>query len=112
MAGRGLNKVQIIGNLGKLPDMKYTQNGKAVTTFSVAVTRSVPRGDGQREEQTEWFRVVAWDKLAEICNQYLDKGSKVYVEGRLQSRTWENSEGQKQSTVEIVAGEVLMLGDR
>ena len=112
MSGRGLNKVQIIGNLGKDPDMRYTPAGKAVTNFSVAVSRSVADGQGRRTEETEWFRVVAWEGLAETCNQYLHKGSKVYIEGRLQTRTWKDDNGQDQKMVEVVAGEMLMLDSR
>src|SRR5690349_14861358 len=112
MAGRGLNKVMIIGNLGKDPEMKYTANGKAITTFSVAVGRVTRTPDGQNTEETEWFRVVAWDKLAETCNQYLHKGSKVYIEGRLQTRKWTDSNGAEQKMVEIVASEMMMLDSR
>ncbi|HMA38235.1 MAG TPA: single-stranded DNA-binding protein [Chloroflexia bacterium] len=112
MAGRGLNKVMIIGNLGKDPDMKYTPSGKAITTFSVAVGRTSRAQDGTQTEETEWFRVVAWDKLAETCSQYLHKGSKVYIEGRLQTRKWTDNNGQEQKMVEIVANEMMMLDTR
>lgn len=112
MAGRGLNKVQIIGNLGKDPELKYTPGGKAFVRFSVAVGR-VGRGpEGENRDETEWFQVVAWDKLAETCNQFLHKGSKVYLEGRLQTRTWKDNNGQDQKMVEIVANEMLMLDSR
>lgn len=109
MAGRGLNKVQIIGNLGKDPDFKYTTGGTPVARFSVAVGRVTRTPDGEPREDTEWFQVVAWDRLADICNQYLRKGDKVYVEGRLQTRTWKDTSGGDQKIVEIVAAEVLML---
>ncbi|NOH04069.1 MAG: single-stranded DNA-binding protein [Chloroflexi bacterium] len=110
--GRGLNKVQIIGHLGKDPEMRYTPSGKPVTTFTVAVGRSWNSADGERHNETEWFNVVAWGTLAEICKQYLVKGQQVYVEGRLQTRRWDDKEGVKHTSVEIVAGEMMMLGDR
>ena len=109
---RGLNKVQIIGHLGKDPEMRYTPSGKPVTTFSVAVSRSWNSADGERHSETECFNVVAWGNLAEICKQYLVKGQQVYVEGRLQTRRWDDKEGQKHTSVEIVANEMMMLGDR
>ena len=109
---RGLNKVQIIGHLGKDPEMRYTPNGRPVTAFSVAVNRSWVAGDGDKREETEWFNVVAWGNLAEICKQYLTKGQQVYIEGRLQPRRWEDKEGNKHSSVEVVANEMMMLGDR
>jgi len=112
MAGRGLNKVMIIGNLGKDPEMKYTVSGKPITTFSVAVGRSYRSAEGENRDETEWFRVVAWDKLAETCNQYLHKGSKVYIEGRLQTRTWKDTNGADQRMVEVVANEMMMLDGR
>ncbi|WKZ35524.1 MAG: single-stranded DNA-binding protein [Anaerolineales bacterium] len=109
---RGLNKVQIIGHLGKDPEMRYTPSGKPVTTFSVAVSRSWNSADGERHSETEWFNVVAWGNLAEICKQYLVKGQQVYIEGRLQTRRWDDKEGVKHTSVEIVAGEMMMLGER
>ena len=109
---RGLNKVQIIGHLGKDPEMRYTPSGKPVTTFSVAVSRSWNSADGERHSETEWFNVVAWGNLAEICKQYLVKGQQVYIEGRLQTRRWDDKEGQKHTSVEIVANEMMMLGER
>jgi single-strand DNA-binding protein len=108
---RGLNKVLLIGNLGKDPEMKYTPQGTAITTFSVAVDRSRKTPDGQWVDETEWFRIVAWEKLAETCNEYLRKGSKVYVEGRLHTRSWEK-DGQKQFMTEVVANEMIMLDRR
>ena len=105
MAG-GLNKVMIIGNLGKDPELRYTQRGTAVCNFTVAVNRPgrMDEATGQRtEDETEWFQVVAWDKLAETCNQFLAKGRKVYVEGRLQTRSWEGQDGQKRTRVEVLA---------
>jgi single-strand DNA-binding protein len=109
---RGLNKVMIIGNLGRDPEMRYTPTGRPVTTFSVATSRSWTTSDGERRTETEWFNIVAWGSLAEICKQYLKRGQQVYVEGRLQNRQWEDSEGGRHSSTEIVANEMIMLGDR
>ena len=109
---RGLNKVMVIGHLGKDPEMRYTPSGRPVTTFSVAVSRSWNTADGERRSETEWFNIVAWGNLAEICKQYLYKGQQVYIEGRLQTRRWEDKEGQKHTSVEVVANEMMMLGDR
>lgn len=107
--GRGLNKVLLIGNLGRDPEMRYTPNGRAVTSFSLATSRSWLTSNGERREATEWFNVVAWGNLAEICSQYLQRGSKVYVEGRLQTRRWENAEGQPCYRTEVVANEMIIL---
>lgn len=109
---RGLNKVMIIGHLGKDPEMRYTPSGRPVTTFTVAVSRSWNSADGERHNETEWFNIVAWGNLAEICKQYLAKGQQVYIEGRLQTRRWDDKEGQKHTSVEVVAGEMMMLGER
>ena len=109
---RGLNKVMIIGHLGKDPEMRYTPSGRPVTTYTVAVSRSWNSADGERHTETEWFNIVAWGNLAEICKQYLTKGQQVYIEGRLQTRRWDDKEGQKHTSVEIVANEMMMLGDR
>jgi single-strand DNA-binding protein len=109
---RGLNKVMIIGHLGRDPEMRYTPSGRPVTTFTVATSRSWNTVDGERHQETEWFNVVAWGNLAEICKQYLTKGQQVYIEGRLQTRRWEDKEGNKHNSVEIVANEMMMLGDR
>ena len=109
---RGLNKVMIIGNLGQDPEMRYTSSGRPVTTFRIAASRSWKTPDGERRSETEWFTIVAWASLAEICNQYLKKGQQVYIEGRLQTRRWEDAEGNKRSTTEVVANEMIMLGDR
>jgi len=109
---RGLNKVMIIGQLGREPEMRYTPSGRPVTSFSVSTTRSWTSSDGDRREETEWFNVVAWGNLAEICKQYLRKGQPVYVEGRLQTRGWEDQEGKKHFRTELVANEVIILGDR
>lgn len=104
----GLNKVMLIGNLGVEPEMRYTANGAAVTTFRLAVGTSFGSGD-ERKESTEWFTVVAWNKLAELCSQHLTKGRKVYVEGRLASRSWDGPDGQKRYRTEVVANAVLFL---
>jgi single-strand DNA-binding protein len=109
---RGLNKVMIIGHLGRDPEMRYTPSGRPVTTFTVATTRSWNTSDGEKHNETEWFNVVTWGNLAEICKQYLTKGQQVYVEGRLQSRKWEDNEGTKHTNVEIVANEMMILGER
>jgi single-strand DNA-binding protein len=109
---RGLNKVQIIGYLGRDPEMRYTPNGKPVAAFPVAVTRSWVKPEGERAEKTEWFNVVAWDRLAEICSQYLRQDSPVYVEGRLETRSWESEDGQRHYRTEIVANEVIILDRR
>lgn len=109
---RGLNKVMIIGNLGRDPEMRYTPSGRPVTTFSVATSRTWNTADGEKRVETEWFNVVAWSNLAEICKQYLSKGQQVYVEGRLQTRHWDDSDGNKHTSVEIVANEMIILGDR
>lgn len=109
---RGLNKVMVIGHLGRDPEMRYTPSGRPVTTFSLAVSRSWNTADGERRSETEWFNIVSWGNLAEICKQYLHKGQQVYIEGRLQTRTWEDKEGQKRTNVEVVANEMMMLGER
>ena len=109
---RCLNKALLIGRLGRDPEMRYTPAGRPVTTFSMAVSRSWNTSDGDKRSETEWFNVVAWANLAEICKQYLVKGSLVYIEGRLQSRHWEDNEGNRHSSVEIVANEMIMLDDK
>jgi single-strand DNA-binding protein len=109
---RGLNKVMIIGHLGRDPEMRYTPSGRPVTTFTVATTRTWNTSEGERREETEWFNVVAWGSLAEICNQYLRKGHQVYVEGRLQTRRWDDPEGKKHFATELVAKEMIILSER
>jgi single-strand DNA-binding protein len=111
MAG-GLNKVMIIGNVGRDPEMRYTPSGAAVTSFSVAVSRRWTTPDNQQRDETEWFNVVAWDKLAETCNQLITKGRKVYIEGRLQTRSWEGQDGQKRYRTEVIAQNMLLLDSR
>ncbi len=109
---RGLNKVLIIGVLGNEPEMRYTPNGKPVTSFSVAVSRGWRTSEGERKEATEWFNVVSWGNLAEICNQHLRKGSQVYIEGRLQTRSWDDASGIKHFRTELVANEMIILDGR
>jgi single-strand DNA-binding protein len=105
----GLCKAMIIGNLGRDPEMRYTPTGKPVTTFRVAVNRVYNTADGDRREETEWFTVIAWNRLAETCNEVLSKGRKVFVEGRLQTRSWEGQDGQRRTSVEIVASNMVLL---
>ncbi|MCK9295651.1 MAG: single-stranded DNA-binding protein [Desulfobulbaceae bacterium] len=104
-----INKAIIIGNLGSDPEVRYTQSGTAVANFNVATTEKWKGQDGQMQEQTEWHRIVAFARLAEICGEYLSKGSKVYVEGRIQTRSWNDKDGNKRYTTEIVAREMKML---
>ena len=104
----GLNRLEIIGNLGKDPDMRYTGNGTAMTRFSVAVGRTY-QVDGERREETEWFNIVAWSKLAELCQAHLTKGRKVYVEGRQSTRSYDGPDGQKKYITELVANQVIFL---
>ncbi len=105
----GLNKVMLIGNVGTDPEMRYTANGNAVTTFRIACSRNYTTPDGERKEETEWFNVVTWSKLAETCSQFLQKGRRAYVEGRLQTRSWESGDGQRRFRTEVVANTVLFL---
>ena len=105
-----LNKVQIIGNLGRDPEMRFTANGTSMATFSVACNRRWTTPDGEQREDTEWVRVVCWERLAEIAGQYLSKGRQVYVEGRLQTRQWEDRDGNTRYMTEVVAREMIMLG--
>jgi len=109
---RGLNKVMLIGHLGRDPEMRYTPSGRPVTSFSVVTTRTWTSAEGDRHEESEWFNVVSWGNLAEICNQYLTKGQQVYVEGRLQTRGWEDEDGKKHYRTELVANEMIVLGER
>lgn len=107
-----LNKVMLIGNLGADVDMRQTQSGSAVANFRMATTERFKGKDGQMQDQTEWHKVTAWGRLAEICGEYLHKGSKVYIEGKLQTREWTDNEGVKKYTTEIVAREMKMLDGR
>lgn len=110
--GRGLNKVMIIGHLGRDPELRYTPSGRPVASFSVATSRTWTSSEGERREETEWFNVVAWGNLAEICKTHLAKGQQVYVEGRLQTRGWEDENGTRHYRTELVANEMILLGDR
>jgi len=110
--GRGLNKVMIIGYVGREPEMRYTPSGRPVTSFSVSTSRTWTSAEGERREEVEWFNVVAWGNLAEICKTHLAKNQQVYVEGRLQTRGWEDENGKKHFRTELVANEMILLGDR
>ena len=113
MSRGGVNKVILIGNLGSDPELKYTPSGVPVTNFSLATSESwADKSSGERQERTEWHRLVLWRKLAEIANQYLKKGSKIYVEGRLQTRSWDDQNGQKRYTTEVVVDDMQMLDSR
>src|SRR5690242_17618873 len=107
-----VNKAIILGNLGQDPEVRYTQSGQAVASFSVATSEVYTDKSGERQEKTEWHRIVAWGKTAELCGEYLRKGRQVYLEGRLQTRQWEDKDGQKRYTTEIVAQTVQFLGGR
>ena len=109
---RGVNKVILIGNLGRDPEIRYTRDGTAVANLNLATSDSWKDSQGQRQERTEWHRVVAWDKLAEIAKEYLAKGKQVYIEGRLQTRSWEDKDGHKRYTTEVRADQMVMLGGR
>ena len=104
-----LNKIMVIGNLGSDPDMRYTSSGTPVATFSLATNRSYRSSDGENRQETEWFTIVAWNRLAEQVNQYLTKGRLAYVEGRFRSRNWEGRDGQQRTTNEIIANSVVFL---
>jgi single-strand DNA-binding protein len=107
---RSLNKVMLIGNLGKDPELRYTTSGTAVATFSLATNESWRDADGNLQERTEWHNIVAWKKLAEICGEWLKKGKKVYIEGRIQTRSYEDKNtGAKRYITEIVASDMVML---
>lgn len=105
-----MNKAMVIGNLGADPEVRYTQSGTPVATFSVATTERWKDKDGNPQEHTEWHRIVAWRRLAEICGEYLKKGSKVYVEGKMQTRKWQDQNGNDRYTTEIIASSLEMLG--
>ena len=113
MASRGVNKVILIGNLGADPEVRYTPDGAPVANFNLATSESWnDRTSGEKQERTEWHRLVVWRKLAEIAGQYLKKGSKIYIEGKLQTRSWEDQSGQKRYTTEVVVNELQMLDSR
>ena len=108
----GLNKVILIGNLGRDPEMRYTPSGTPVTSFSLAVSRRYRSQEGEDREETEWFNVSCWNRLAETANQYLSKGRQVYIEGRLSSRTYEDRNGEKRFSLDVRASEMVLLGQR
>ncbi|HLE26080.1 MAG TPA: single-stranded DNA-binding protein [Thermodesulfobacteriota bacterium] len=107
---RGVNKVILIGNLGRDPEIRYTTSGQAVANFTLATTEVRQNKSGEKDEFTEWHRIVAWGRLAEICGEYLSKGKTVYIEGALRTRSWEDKEGRKRWTTEVVAQNMQMLG--
>jgi single-strand DNA-binding protein len=107
---RGVNKVILIGNLGRDPDLRYLPSGEPVVSFSLATSFRWKDKNGQMQERTDWHKIVVFRKLAEICNEYLKKGSPVYVEGRIQNRSWEDKDGNKKYSTEIIAQSVQMLG--
>jgi single-strand DNA-binding protein len=107
-----LNKLIIIGNVGNEPEMRFTPNGKPVTSFSVATNWLYTSSEGERRQETEWFNIVAWNRLAEQCNQFLAKGRLVYVEGRIHTRNWEGQDGQPHSKIEVIASRVIFLERR
>jgi len=108
----GLNKAILIGNLGREPEVRYTPSGVAVANFSIATSETWTNKEGEKETRTEWHRIVAFGRLGEICGEYLSKGKQVYIEGRIQTRDWEDREGIKRYTTEIVANQMIMLGTR
>jgi len=112
MAGSGVNKVILVGNLGKDPEVRYTPSGQAVANFTIATNENWTDKQGQKQERTEWHRIVVWGKTAELCGEYLSKGRQVYIEGRLQTRTWDGPDGQKRSRVEVLAQQMVMLDSR
>jgi single-strand DNA-binding protein len=107
---RGVNKVILVGNLGADPEVRYSTGGMAIAKFNVATTEGVPAGEGKWEDRTEWHRVVAFDKLAERCGKFLSKGSLVFLEGKIQTQQWEDQQGNKRYTTEIIARDVRFLG--
>ena len=110
---RGINKAILVGNLGADPETRFTQSGTAVCNFRIATSEAwKDKQSGEAQERTEWHPIVAWGKLGEICGEYLRKGSQVYVEGKLQTRKWQDKDGQDRYTTEIVANEMQMLGGR
>jgi len=107
-----VNKVILIGNLGRDPELRYAASGDAIASFSIATTDNWKDKDGQKQERTEWHRISVFGKLAEICGEYLKKGAPVYVEGKLQTRKWQDKEGNERQTTEVVADRMQMLGGR
>jgi single-strand DNA-binding protein len=106
----GVNKVILLGRLGKDPEVRYTNSGTAITSFSMATSTAFTNKEGQKEEKTEWHKIVAFGRLGEICGEYLAKGKQVYIEGRIQTRDWEDKDGNKRWTTEIIAQNMQLLG--
>ncbi len=109
---RGLNKIMLIGNLGRDPEMRFTPSGTPVTDFSLAVNRRRRSSEGEMTDETEWFRIVCWNRLAEITDQYLSKGTQIYVEGRLQTRRYTGNDGTERTSVDVIANELIILTPR
>jgi single-strand DNA-binding protein len=109
---RDLNKVMLIGRVGKDPEIRYAASGKAVANFSLATSESWKDGNGDKQERTEWSRLVLWGRLAEVCGEYVHKGDKIFVEGKIQTREWEDKDGNKRSTTEIVCYDMIMLSSK
>ena len=107
-----INKAILVGNLGKDPELRYTASGQAVATFSLATTEKFKNKSGEQQERTEWHNIVAWGPLAEICGKYLNKGKQIYCEGRIQSRSYDDRDGNKRYITEIVISDMQMLGGR
>ena len=107
-----VNKVILVGNLGKDPELRYTSSGTAVATFSLATSERYKDRNGEQQEKTEWHNIVAWRNLAEICGKYLHKGKQIYIEGRIQTRSYDDRDGNKRYITEIVADQMQMLGSR
>ena len=107
-----LNKIMLIGNLGRDPELNVTQEGTPVTKFTLAVNRNTKTSTGEREKETEWFNIIAWRQLAEICERYLHKGSKIYIEGRLQTRKYTDKNGVERTSIEVVASDMQMLDSK
>lgn len=108
----GLNKMTVIGNVGTDVEMRFTPSGAPVSSFRIATSRSYTTPDGEKKQETEWFDVVTWNRLAENCNQFLTKGQRAYVEGRIRTRSWEGQDGQKHTRIEIIANRVIFLDKR
>jgi single-strand DNA-binding protein len=110
---KDLNKVMLIGRLGTEPELRYTQQGAPITTFRLAIGRQWRDSDGQQRDETDWFTVVAWNRLAEICGEHLSKGARVYIEGRMQNRSWDDAQtGEKRYRTEVIASDMIMLDGR
>lgn len=110
MASRGLNKATLLGHVGKDAELRYTNNGKPVATFTLATSEGWKDASGTLQERTTWHNIVAWDRLAEICGNYVKKGKQVYIEGRIQNRSYDDKEGNKRYVSEVVATEMILLG--